>query len=894
MFKKIGFLAVLLVAVMSAFAQMGGGMSSGRFYGKIVDSKSGKGIEAASVQLISSKINPATGQKKDTIINGMLTRANGDFELESVPFMGSYKLYVTAMGFKEYEEKVSFLTPEIQKSLTEAIAKGSNPMEAFKKAVGGDFSKIAAMADKDLGNIKLEADASVLENVTVTATKSMQLAVDRKIFNVEKNLAASGGLAVDVLRQIPSLNVDIDGNVTVRNSTPTLFIDGRPTTLTIEQIPADAIQSVELITNPSAKYDASGGAASILNIILKKNRKSGYNGNLRAGIDSRWRPNFGGDINYRQGKLNFFASGMYGQRKSISESDIDTRYNATENSPTTFITQDVDGTNKGSFRFIRGGMDYFMNNRTSFTVGGNYMKGNFGNDEDNRQRYDSMYSPAKVEFGTRKTVSDGYFQNVGGSLGMKHNFAKTGHEITADVNYSQNKSEMNADYRNRRTDESGTPLYNDILQRTFGGSKSTYIVAQTDYANPITDKIKLEFGLRAQVRDFESNNYNAFYNYVTQKYEENASISSDYKFKDEVYAAYGTLTGKAGNLGYNVGLRAESSNYTGTLVRTNESIKVEYPIQLFPSAFLSYKVGDRSDVQFNYSRRVNRPNFFQLMPFINYDDPLNLRIGNAGLTPEFTNSFEANYSHQFNNFHNILLSGYYKRTNNLITNYQYKGLNPASGDSAIYNSYINADNSTRYGAEFTVRNQFTPKFDITTNLNVYHANITSINSQGESIDNGRWSFFGKMTITQRLGKNNEWTLQANGDYQGKTVVPVNTGGGMFRGPMGGGIQPAGSNGYVNPNYGLDLSVKRDIIKNKGGQGYQASVTLSVNDVFRTRIYDIVTSSDFFYQTLQRRRDPQVFRLQFNWRFGKVDATLFKRKNVKSGMDGMQDGMSNQQ
>jgi len=173
--------------------------------------------------------------------------------------------------------------------------------------------------DKDLGNIKIEIEEKVLGNVVVDATRpGLQLGIDRKVFNVDKNIVSAGGTAIDIMRNVPSLNVDIDGNVTMRNNSPQLFVDGRPSNLTLEQIPADAIQSVELITNPSAKFDASGGTAGILNIVLKKEKKVGYNGSLRANLDSRARVGLGGDINLRQKKVNLFANAMFNQRKSIA------------------------------------------------------------------------------------------------------------------------------------------------------------------------------------------------------------------------------------------------------------------------------------------------------------------------------------------------------------------------------------------------------------------------------------------------------------------------------------------------------------------------------------------------------------------------------------------------
>jgi outer membrane receptor protein involved in Fe transport len=920
--KKL-YMRYFLMPLMAAFfslnlmAQMGtgprqgmGGMGqSGRFYGKIVDANTGKGMDATSVQLISTKFDPVTKQRKDTIINGMLTQPNGDFALENVPFMGDYKLKISAIGYLEQEQKISFLTPEMQKKIADAFMAArqaaatdsskagaplpqANPMEIIRKALGNDMSKLMSLADKDLGNIKIAADPKLLENVTVTGTRSMTLAVDRKIFNVDKNLTASGGTATDIMRQIPSVNVDIDGNVTVRNSTPTIFVDGRPTTLTLEQIPSDAIQSVELITNPSAKYDASGGAASILNIVMKKNRKSGYNGSVRAGIDSRGKPNFGGDFNIRQGKVNSFVSGMLGTRKSISNSDIVTNYFPSGNYPASAITQDVHNVSSGYFTFIRAGLDYFLDNRNTLTLSGNFARGVFNNDEENRMQYDTFYTPVTTEYGYRKTLAEGFFRNFGGTLSYKHLFAKPGHEWTADVNLNSSKSENDADFYNQSYNPDSSPKGNAQKQQTDGSSHSTFWVIQTDYSNPITDKIKIDAGLRGQIRDFSSENLNYLYSDITNGFVLDPRASSNYSYTDEVFAAYATVTGKAGKLGYNVGLRFESSNYNGSrknLVGPDSTFEVTYPVSTFPSAFLSYKLNDKSDLQLNYTRRINRPNFFQLIPFVDYTDPLNLRVGNPGLVPEFTNSIELNYSYQVNNNHNLLLSAYFKNTNDLITGYQFKGVNIISKDSAIYNTFINANSSNRYGFEITSRDAITKKFDITTNLNFYNASINSENIKNGQ-DNKQLSFFGKMTLTQKIGKTNQWTIQANGDYQSKTVIPISTGGGG-RGGFFGASQAAGSNGYLNPSYGVDLSVRRDIIKNKNGQGYQAFLTLSMNDVFRTRIYDVYTTSDFFTQSLKRRRDPQVLRLQFNWRFGKVDTNLFKRKNMKGEMEGASEGMS---
>lgn len=762
---------------------------------------------------------------------------------------------------------------------------GGNMMEAIRQVFGNNFSQIMSQADKDLGNIKLEQDAAALGNVTVTASQPVYtLGIDRKIFNVDRALTSQGQTAVEVLRQVPAVNVDIDGNVTLRNSAPTLFVDGRPTTLTLDQIPADAIQSIEVITNPSAKFDASGGTASILNIVMKKNRKNGYNGSLRAGVDSRGRFNGGGDFNIRQKKINTFISGQYGQRKSKSSSDINTDYFTIGNRPAYHLLQTTpEGINKGGFGFVRGGFDYFMDNRNTLTVSGNYTKGSFDNSSNTQLFYDTLYANPKTGRGERNSSGTGSFRNYGGSVSYKHNFAKTGHELTADVNLNSSKSNNYAIIGNSIYNERNQLKNAASSQITNGGSNSTYWVVQSDYANPISENAKIEGGIRAQIRDFSSTNRNDTLNNLLGKYVTNSLINSNYKFTDQVYAAYITYTGKKGNLGYNIGLRAENSNYDGRQIRTggDSLFKVSFPISFFPSAFLSYKLSEKQDLQFNYTRRINRPNFFQLLPFTDYSDQQNLSRGNPNLTPEFTNSLEANYSWQLSTGNSILVSAYYKSTDNLITRFLDTAYNTNINQYVSRSTYINANNSKSYGLELTSRNNITRAWDITTNLNFYNASISAGNGKTDSAatTNSRFSYFGKINTNYKLGKNSSWTIQANADYQGKTVLPVGGGGGRGGGGggfFGGGNQPAGNNGYVNSNFGLDLAIKKEFLKNKA-----ASITLSMNDVFRTRKRDTYIESGFYTQQSINRRDAQILRLQFNWRFGRQDINLFKRKNMRS-------------
>ncbi|HEV7621292.1 MAG TPA: TonB-dependent receptor, partial [Flavisolibacter sp.] len=364
--KKIITLVIFCFPIIFIFGQVrGNGQRSGqpgqgmtgRLYGRIVDAGN-KGVEAASVTLVQSIMDTTTKKSKDVIVGGMLTTAKGDFSIENIPLFGRYNLKVTGIGFKPIQKPVSFDMPN-----RNAIA-------------NGDPSAMAGALDKDLGNIRLDIDDKILGTVTVTASKPMlQLGIDRKIFNVANNLTSVGGTAVDVMRNVPSLNVDIDGNVTLRNNAPTIFVDGRPTNLTLDQIPADAIESVEVITNPSAKFDASGGTAGILNIVMKKNKRVGYSGNIRANIDSRAKFGAGGDINIRQNKINVFASANFNQRKTISNGTTSrTTIFGNTNDSTVQYDKNIQ---TGYFGFLRGGFDYFIDNRNTITLNGTYVHGQF-------------------------------------------------------------------------------------------------------------------------------------------------------------------------------------------------------------------------------------------------------------------------------------------------------------------------------------------------------------------------------------------------------------------------------------------------------------------------------------------------------------------------------------
>lgn len=879
--RKLLVVGILNLFLVSAFAQMPGGMRAGgggaqsmnigHFFGKLVDSKTNKGLESVTVQLVGNKFDTVTKKMKEAILSTQITKANGDFNFENLPVFGTFKMKASALGYKALE-----------KTLTFGI---KMPQPGAANAAGGNMQQMLALADKDLGNIKMEEDATNLGNVTVTSSAKplLELGIDRKIFNVDKNLVSSGQTATEIMKSIPSLNVDIDGNVTMRNASPTLFIDNRPTTLTLDQIPADIIDKVELITNPSAKFDASGGNAGILNIVLKKNKKTGYNGGIRTGIDSRGKLNLGGDLNLRQDKINFSLSANFNERKSISDGITD-RTNLLYTPSSVYNTSH--GVNTGYFGFARTGLDFLIDNRNTISIAGNFMRGQFDNEQ--TQKVDSTIKSVFSSYNQINTTSDAMMRNMGTQVSFKHNFTKSGHNISADFNYNSSNNESNASIGTQTYNNNGSTKGQALLQKTIGSGSTKNYILQADYENPISDDSKLEAGVRTAIRDFNNMSDQYRYDYGSSAYALVPGISNKYKFYDQVSAAYATYSFKVKKWSYQLGLRAESSTYTGTLLNAkgqdSATFKVNYPLSLFPSAFVTYKINDKQDMQLNYSRRVNRPNFFQLMPFPDYSDPQNINIGNAGLKPEFTNSFEVSYNNAYTRGANFLATAFFKHTTDLITRYVYRDKNGlVSGDSAFFNTYINADYSYSYGLELTNKMALTKWWDFTVNVNLFNSKINAT-VPGQSLSNSLVSWFGKMNNSFKAGKG--WSIQFSGDYQAKSVLPPNSGGGGGGRGGGGGMMFGGpqstSQGYNLPRYGFDMAIRKDWTWKNGQSG---SLTLSMNDVFRTQVFKTYSESTFFTQNSERRRDQQVLRLNFSYRFGKFDATLFKRKNTKADQGG---------
>ena len=826
----------------------GRGESTGYVYGKMIDSETRNALEYVVIQIFKSV--PGMPDSISTeMITGGLTESNGDFKIEKLPLNTSLIFRATLIGYSPFQK--SFIVKE-------------------------NFV--------DLGNLGITASAT-LKEVVIDGGDEFRIEFDKRIYDVEKNALNAGGTGEDVLRNIPALQLDMDGNVTMRNAAPQIFVDGRPTTLSIDQIPADAIQRVEVISNPSAKYDASGGGGGIVNIIMKKNRGMGYNGSIRVGVDTRPRMNTGVDLNLRQGKFNFFVNGNYNQRKNISRGYTE-RTDLTA-SPNTILDQQQRNINYGYMLNSKAGIDWFADNRNTFTLSQSLTQGKF-NPVDSISSVTDTIDSGNI-YGSaesfRSSNTDRTFQNWGTSILYKHLFQEEGHELTSDFNMNRISSDFTGDYS---TDYTNLP---DVLQRQAGSGASQLYTLQTDYTRRLNEKSKIELGTRGYYRHYESEYKNYIKEPGTDSLIEIKNLLVNYAYDDQIYALYGTYSRNSEKWKYQLGLRGESSYYLGRLKDSTASFTIQYPIALFPSLYITRIINSRQDVQIAVSRKINRPGFLQLIPFVDYSDSLNVSRGNPLLRPEFTHVAELSYQFNISKGNTLLLTAYGRYSENLIIRNQVINYSEVLHRDVIINTYDNAKSSLATGIEFVAKTSPKPWLDITANFNLYNSSIDGTNLNA-NLTNSISSWWTKFNIAFRLPRG--FTFQTMFDYSSRRALAVASserggnigGGGGGGGGMGGGGNWGGTDntvqGYVLPTYALDASIRKEFGKNKN-----LVFSVAMQDVFRTRVQFTHSETALFTQDTFKRRDWQFVRFNLNWKFGKVDAVVFKRKNMRQNIEGME-------
>ncbi len=777
-----------------------------RIYGKVLDSETRKAVEFATVTLL--------GVRKDTIIGGTLVRQNGDFSLEKLPF-GRYRMRISFIGYKTLEKTVE-ITPQ--------------------------------RMEQDLGNFRLELDAALLGTVEVEAEKAtVVMSIDRKVYNVEKDISARGGTGLDVMKNLPGVSVDAEGNVSLRNGSPTVFIDGRPSTLTLEQIPSDQIDRVEIITNPSAKFDAST-TGGILNVVLKKNNKPGYNGSINAGYGFFNRYNGGGNINVKEGKLNVGLSYNINSRLA-NTTGFNKRTSFFNDQIIGYFDQENDNQMGRTFQFGRLNVDYQLSNRSTLTLAQNIGGGKFIND-DNQSFFTYDGNRTLLESGNRVNDQTNFFRNYTTQLMWRQTFPKEGKEWSADLNYSLGRNGTDANFRTLLYDGQGVLKPNQPeLQINTGGGRSNVATFQFDYTDPLTPTSKLEFGVRSNYRINTSDLNVTLYDYGTGQYVPDTFLTNEYRVDDIVNAAYVTYSGAAGTyFNYQAGLRFEQTYLVAELVGKGQKFSYLYPDgfsnlgkAFFPSLYLSRKLENNREVQLNFSRKINRPGFRQITPFIFFADKQNYTIGNPALAPEFINLAEVNYSSNFDRG-SFLSSVYMRYTQDVITNFVYV---LPTDSSVLVSTFTNGTSQSSYGTENTLKYKLTNKLEITLNANVFYTNI-SASSNGINLNNSGFSWNAKINALYKFPK--DFNLQLNSDYDAPRIIPQ---------------------GRTLATYSTDLTLSKDIKR-------VWSFAVSVQDVFNTRRFGQFYETPTFTQDFSRRRDTRFLRVTASYRFGEFDVSLLKR------------------
>lgn len=832
--KKNYLAALLLFALafnVSAQWPSGGGKGKGmpmtnmniaRLYGKVLDAKTKKPVEFAAVALLWFD--------KDSAMAGCLAKTNGDFALENLSF-GGYRLRITFPGYKTHEQRIFVNMQNV---------------------------------DKDLGNIMLEPDAAVLNEVTVVEDKStMTMSVDRKVFHVDKDLSAKGGTGLDAVKNIPSVSVDADGNVTLRNSSVMIYIDGRPTTLTLQQIPSDQIDRIEIISNPSVKFDANA-TGGILNVVMKKNTKPGYNGMLMGGIGTNDIYTGMANINVKENPFNFFAMYNYNTQTNFNDGFTD-RVNLDNGAVVGYYNQTNLARFKRAFQFGRFGLDYNINNRNMITFAGNFVQGHF-NTLDEQDSKISDANGALLNTGHRLNDSKSWFKNYTAQVQYRKTFPTAGKELTSDLNY--NHSYGNSGYlyttENYLLNSSTLDPNMSNYLLNWGKSGSDMYNYQLDFVNPLNDYTKFETGVKANFSR-SSNEQNTFFKtFADPAYYEDTSLTNHYEIENLVTAAYVNYSGKKWGIGYQAGLRYESSNYKGTLTNKGQGFSYVYPggvddlmYALFPAVYFSKKFPHNQELQLNFSRKIERPHFFQMMPFVFASDQQNIRIGNPKLAPEFHNLAELNYNIQWGKL-NYLVSGYGRYTENPITNVAYP---QAPGSLVLINTFQNGSNSYRYGLENTLKLTLFKNLDVTANFNYFYTEVSWNPTATTTETNSGYSYNAKAILLYKFPKN--ISLQLNGNYEAPRIIPQGT---------------------TKPQYHMDATLSYN-------WKYKWMFNLQLNDAFNTNRMGTRYDTPYYIQDISRRRQSRFVRFTVTYLFGKMDVSIFKRAKQRGGSDASQmDGM----
>ncbi len=795
------FFVLLLIAQTIISAQdrrsgtTGNMAASGIVSGIVLDKKTRKPLEYCNVVLYRSK--------DSSLVTGGVTNADGLFKIETLPF-GRFYMKLSSIGYDTRIVDSILITP---KYLT-----------------------------RDLGNIYITDHYYKVTDITVTGEKEeMVNNLDKKVINVDKNLASSSGSAIDVLQTVPSVSVDVNGNISLRGSqNVTVLINGRPSGLVgvsgsdvLNQIPATSIESIEIVTNPSVKYDPEG-TSGIINIVLKKKNDNGFNGLISANVGTLDKYTGSVHTNYKYGKFNYFLNydnrinNMGGTSSSDRESFI---------TPiTNYLAQD----GSAHFRFNANsfalGSDYFINEFNQLSASVQIRKFSFNISQ---AIENSLSDTNPLRYFLRKSDMKRNMNSKEYSLSYKKTYDEKGREFTFDGTYSDNAMDGNQSINQYDVFPAGLP---SVPQRSLSDNTFKMFNGQLNYTQQFNPDIKLETGLKSTIKDLGmSNQYDLF---KTGNWIEDVSQKNSFNYKEQVHALYFMFIGELAGFKYQTGLRFEDVVTKGTLEFTQESFTNDYT-SFYPSVHLARVLGE-GELALSYSRRVDRPNNRQLNPFVSYADSQNVQTGNPRLKPQYTNSYELGYS---------LLAGvssftttfFYRQASSVINT-----INRIDANNVNWTTFENLDRYKSYGIEFITGSTIAPWWRINGNASYFNTSYESA-SLSLGTNKSNYSWIAKL--------NSMFTLPAAVQLQ----LMLN-----YNSPV---YMPQGKNDAM---FFADIALKKDFMNN------DLSVTLRVSDLFHSQKYNSTTNGQGFVLTSENLRDSRVLFLGLSYRIFNFDKSKEKR------------------
>lgn len=817
MIKRILY-SLLLIMPICLKAQVAGTIN-----GTIIDNDSGEPLSFVTVALIPKGATaPVAGCSSDD---------EGKFSLPN-PKKGEYALQFSYVGYLSDSRSVS--------------------VTAEGKSV-------------NIGVIKLKTDKKILKEVVVTEQRSqMSFEIDKRIFTVDQSIALTGGSASDVLADIPSVEVDTEGTVSLRGSeSVTVWINGKASGLTgdnqgdiLQQLPAGSIEKIEVITNPSAKHSPEG-TAGIINIILKRDRKAGYYGSAQAGADTNGGFNGGANFNYSSGAVDAYANLNYRNMRFKNKGETYAEYYDSRS----YLSQKSGGTHNPSNLFARAGLTWRMTRKDELYVN---LMGTFG-DRKNKSRIDAENGilgngavNAMTEKFTRTTNQHGKPLMYNAELGYTHRWSDT-HFLDLSVGHHVWQQDNNNvfEQENIFLATADTARSYQFQDNNIKNSNSSI---KLDYEYKINDNHRIEAGYKGDFANDKSR-------VNTYKDKEHTAVESklynDFNYRQQTHALYGTYSGRIKRFGFQLGLRGEYWNVkTRTIDWEKKESGVEVPytnknfFKLFPSAFISYEIGDGHEIQANYTRRLRRPWGGQLNSFKNINDSTNISYGNPELTPEYSNAFELNYIKNWKD-HTLSLSAYYRTTDDVIERISY------NEGRIIYTTHENVSQTQSAGLEITGKNRLFKVLDITTSVNLFYYKLDAFEYMiaghkitGKASENFSWN--ARLTASAML----PWgiTMQVTGRYNAKRIV---------------------AQGYREPSYMLDIGLRKSFDSHW-------SLSLNARDLLDSRGRHSVTSNDSFYRDSKNSHGGRTFGFTLTYSFGNMKAKMPKRKQQEIPSSGYDD------